>query len=760
MSHAHTAAIDPHHLRRTAVAYVRQSTAKQLVQHPESTRRQYQLAERAAALGWAAPRIEIIDDDLGQSGVHSTGRAGFQRLVAAISLGEVGLVLVTEISRLSRLNSDWQRVLELCAVFETLIADDDGLYDPRDPNDRLVLGLKGTLFAAELHILHARMRGGLLNKARRGALALRLPVGYRRLRDGSVVLDPDAQVRTTLQTLFAQFVQLNAARAVQRYFLEHGLQMPRYVQTGLDAGQLVWVTPTYQMIQQVLTNPVYAGLFVYGRRIEQVQPSADPSAPPRTRLHRRAEDEWEIVVPGIYPAYITEEQYRVNRQTLRDNLYNFAQCRSGGRGAPREGPALLQGRLVCGRCGRRMTVSYGSDSAAYICRHAQNTYAAAQCQGFPRTHLDQAVRDLFLAAVEPACLQTLLAALDRLEDERQASEHQWQLRLERARYAVRLAQRQYDAVDPDNRLVARELETRWNDALRALQEVERTYAAAQRTALAPLTAAEQQAVRQLADDLPALWDAPTTTAADRKRLLRIVIQEVTLTANDAAEQPRQAQLTILWSGGTTTTHTVTCPPRGWHCVTDAGVLDQLRRLAQHQPDHEIAHTLTAAGVRTATGKLWTAGRVAVIRGQHAIPTSCPVDPTVPQRGDGLVPVRVAAQQLGISPSLVHVWVRHGVLTSDQSRTGSYRWVRLTADDVSRVTGTTACAHLPWLREVMRERHCTGEDLWELVRAGQYRAYRCRLGQCWEWKLQACPAPAPAADTAAASACAPPLPALH
>jgi DNA invertase Pin-like site-specific DNA recombinase len=253
---SHAAVIHSHHLRRAALVYVRQSTAKQLVRHPESTRRQYQLAERAATLGWAPPRIQVIDDDLGQSGAHSTGRAGFQRLVAAISLGEVGLVLVTEVSRLSRLNSDWQRVLELCAVFETRIADDDGLYDPCDPNDRLVLGLKGTLFAAELHIRQARRRGGLLNTARRGALALRLPVGYRRLRDGTVVLESDEPARATLELLFAQFAQLRAARAVQRYFLAHGVQMPRYVQTGLDAGQRVWVTPTYQMIQQVLTNPV------------------------------------------------------------------------------------------------------------------------------------------------------------------------------------------------------------------------------------------------------------------------------------------------------------------------------------------------------------------------------------------------------------------------------------------------------------------------------------------------------------------------
>ena len=254
----------PTHLARQALIYVRQSTTKQLTHHQESTRRQYQLTETAQRFGWPQPRIQIIDDDLGLSGAGSTHRPGFQRLVAAISLGEVGIVLVTEVSRLSRLNSDWHRVIELCAVFETLIADEDGLYDPRDPNDRLLLGLKGTLFSAELHILRARMRGGLLNKARRGALALRLPVGFRRLGDDTVVLDPDDQVRTILHTLFDQFALLHNGRAVQRYFQQHDLQMPRYVQSGPERGRLFWIRPTYQMIQQVLTNPAYAGIFVYG----------------------------------------------------------------------------------------------------------------------------------------------------------------------------------------------------------------------------------------------------------------------------------------------------------------------------------------------------------------------------------------------------------------------------------------------------------------------------------------------------------------
>jgi DNA invertase Pin-like site-specific DNA recombinase len=725
---SHAATVQPQHLQRNAVVYVRQSTAKQLLLHQESTRRQYQLADRAAALGWPQPRIVVIDDDLGQSGASSAHRLGFQRLVTAITLGEVGLVLVTEVSRLSRLNSDWHRVLELCAVFGTLIADDEGVYDPQDPGDRLVLGLKGTLFAAELHILRARMRQGLLHKAQRGALVLRLPVGYRRIHDGSVVLDADEQVRQTLQTIFEQFTQLKNARAVQRYFQVQQLLMPRYVQTGLDYGRVLWVRPTYQMFQQVLTSPVYAGIFVYGRRIQRVI----PGDPPQTMLHRLPQDKWEIVVPGVYPAYISEDQYYENRETLRRNLFNFAQRRPG---APREGPALVQGLVLCSRCGRHMTISYGSDYAAYLCRRDKATYDAPQCQSFPRTYLDDAIRDLFLAAIQPAELDTLLGALDALEAERQQADRQWQLRRERARYAVRLAERQYDACDPENRLVARELEKRWNDALTAHQALEREYAAACRTTLAPLNAAEQQAIRHLAADLPALWDATTTTAADRKRLLRLVLQDVTVLVHPGP--PRHADLTLRWSGGQTTTATVTCRTPGWHCMTSEDVLDRLRTLAPTLPDHHIAAQLNSDQVPTATGKLWTAKRVRSLRIEHGIASRCPVDPTgSPCRGDGLVSVRRAAHLLEVSPALIHVWIAHGVLTGDQRVAGSYRWVRLTEEDRRRLQGQVCCTQFPSVQDVARQHGCAAEAVWDLVRAGAYIPYRRRAGEHWEWRLEA------------------------
>ena len=730
--------IEPRHLALRALVYIRQSTPRQVLTNQESTRRQYQLAERARDMGWPAPQIEVVDEDLGLSGASSHWRAGFQRLVSAIGLGEVGMVLVTEVSRLSRRNSDWHRVIELCAVFRTLIADEDGIYDPQDPNDRLLLGVKGTLFAAELHILRARMRGNLLNKARRGELALRLPVGYRRLGDGTVVLDPDDEVRQALALIFERFAVLRNGRAVQRYLIEHQLKMPRLLQTGADAGRIVWVRPTYQMVQQVLTSPVYAGVFVYGRRKQEISPGDPPLAVTR----RQPVDEWDIVVPGVYPAYLSYDQYLRNRQQLADNLYNFA---AKGRGAAREGCALLQGLVICGRCGRRMTVSYGSDYLAYQCRRAQVDYGTPRCQAFPVVHLDQMISTLFLTAVKPGAIETALAALGELERERQLLDRQWQLRLTRASYEVMRAQRQYDAIEPENRLVARELETRWNTVLAAREQLEQDYARVRRTELLPLNDVEQQAVRQMAEDLPALWHAETTTAVDRKRLVRLVISEVVLTV-DASQ--RCAGARIVWSGGATTGHQVRLPPVGWANRTEAKLVGRLRQMARTLPDHQIAERLNAAGVRTRTGKTWTYARVHSVRKQHGIPTGCPLHTRQPQpRGDGLVPARLAAQRLGISPSLLHVWVRHGVLPHDQHRTASRIWVRLGEADVARLDGSDPHApHLPRFAQVMREEQLTRDALWEQVRNGAYRPFRVAHGRCWQWHLQRLPAPEVGCDS--------------
>lgn len=722
--------LQPRHLRLQAIVYVRQSTQRQLLENQESTRRQYQLTERAKHMGWPSPQVQVVDDDLGMSGASSHQRTGFQRLVAAIGLGEVGMVLVTEVSRLSRRNSDWHRVIELCAVFQTLIADEDGIYDPQDPNDRLLLGVKGTLFAAELHILRARMRGNLLNKARRGELALRLPVGYRRLGDGTVVLDPEEQVRQTLSRIFERFAVLRNARAVQRELNAQRLQMPRLIQLGADKGKLIWVQPTYQMIQQVLTSPVYAGVFVYGRRKLEMT----PGDPPVMAERRRPVEEWDIIVPDVYPAYLSYDQYLRNRQQLHDNMYNFAKK---ARGAPRDGMALLQGLMLCGRCGRRMTVSHGRAYRRYECRRAQLDYAAPPCQAFPVRHLDAAVGSVFLQAVQPAALEATLQAFAALERERLDLDRHWQLRLERARYEAERAQRQYDAVEPENRSVARSLEARWNTALEALEKLQREYTIVQRTDLLPLGDADRENVQRLAADLPALWHAATTTPVDRKRLLRLVVTEVTVTTQP---EQRSAAFRILWCGGAITEHGVNCPPAGVHQRTEASIVDRLTALASTQPDHQVAERLNAEGLRTRTGKKWTYVRVHSIRKQHAIPTGCPLVPRpAAKRADGLVSSKVAAECLQVSPSLVNLWVKHGVLRHDQRVAASKVWVHLSEADLARLTGASPeAASLPTLKSIREQNGLSLNELWHQISLGHYLPYRVRRGQTWEWRLEKIP----------------------
>ena len=723
--------LEPRHLQRRAIVYVRQSTARQVLTNQESTRRQYQLAERARQMGWGAPQVEVIDEDLGLSGASSHARTGFQRLVAAIGLGEVGIVLVTEVSRLSRRNSDWHRVIELCAVFRTLIADEDGIYCPQDPNDRLLLGVKGTLFAAELHILHARMRGNLLNKARRGELALRLPVGYRRLGDGTVVQDPDEAVRAALARIFERFAVLrNAPRGAAP--LRRAPPPDAAAHPAGGGGR-----PHRLGAADLPDDPAGADQPGLCRGV-RLRPPPAGDQPRRSARRRRAAPAGGGVghrragrLPGL-------SQLRPIPAEPPAPAGQPVQLRGQAAWCAPRGPGLLQGLVVCGRCGRRMSVSHGSRYLRYECRRAQIDYGTAQCQAFPAIHLDRAAGALFLEAVRPAALETTLAALAALEQERQALDRHWQLRLERARYDVQRAQRQYDAIEPENRLVARTLETRWNQALQALEQLEQDYAVVRRTELLPLDAAEQGAVRQLAADLPTLWPAATTADVDRKRLLRLVVTEVVLTVDAPA---RRAEVTIVWSGGATSRHEVRCPPLGQHARTDAAAIQRLGELAQHHPDHHIAARLNAEGLLTRTGKAWTYERVRSMRKQHGITAACPLHTReAAGRADGMMPVKVAARRLGVSPSLLHVWVRHGVLAHDQRLSASRVWVRLDGDDQVRLDGSSPVApSLPRFVEVRQAEQLSAEALWDQVRHGKYQAFRARHGQSWEWRLRRSPA---------------------
>jgi len=534
--------LHPWHRERLAVVYVRQSTVQQVLDHQESTRLQYGLAGRAQALGWAADRVLVIDEDLGKSGASAQGRAGFQRLVSEVSLDHVGIIFGVEMSRLARSNKDWHQLLELCALFHTLIADLDGMYDPAQYNDRLLLGLKGTMSEAELHILKQRMHQGRLNKAQRGELQFALPVGYVWSPTGAIQFDPDEQVQQVVRLIFHTFADLGTLGGLVRYLAQHQIQLGIRVREGPGKGDLVWRRPNRMTLQTMLKHPLYAGAYAYGRR--QEDPRRKQPQRPRSGRVVMAPDEWLVHLPNRCPAYISAEQYERNQGRLQAN-----RARADAMGAVRAGAALLAGLVVCARCGSRLGVHYGRGSShlhSYECVVRWNNYGGPKCQHLSGGCLDVFVSQQVLAALEPAALELSLTATERVEQERAELARLWMQRRERAAYEVERAARQYQAVEPEHRLVARTLEHAWEEKLAAQQELEEDYHRFVRQQLRVLSEAEREAIRRLAADIPALWTAPTTTAADRKEIIRQVVERVVVDVQGSSEQ---VKVRIEWVGG-------------------------------------------------------------------------------------------------------------------------------------------------------------------------------------------------------------------
>lgn len=512
------------HVRRLACLYVRQSSLHQVHDHRESTVRQYALRQRAEALGWDAERITVIDDDLGLSGASAAERGGFQRLVADVGLGRVGLVLGLEVSRLARNSSDWHRLLEICALTDTLILDEDGLYDPAHFNDRLLLGLKGTMSEAELHILRARLLGGQLNKARRGELRLTPPLGFVNGPDGGLMIDPDEQIQRSVRLLFAAFRRLGSACGVVREFAAQGVPWPYHPRGCVDAAAVTTRPLDHRRIIQILHNPRYAGAYVFGRtRQRRVRV---PGQPRCTRVPR---EQWHVFLPNMHPGYITWDEFEANQETLRRNAGARGAGLCGPR-APREGGALLQGLVLCGRCGRRMTVSYktrqGRAWPRYYCQAGQPTHS---CQTISGASVDAAIATLVLEAVTPAALDVALEVFDELQARRVEVDRLRRATVERAQEDVQLAQRQFMLVRPEHRLVADTLERNWNQALQRLAEAEETYERMSKAEAPSVTPETRERVHALVSDLPRLWHDPRTSPRDRKRILRLLIDDVTIT---------------------------------------------------------------------------------------------------------------------------------------------------------------------------------------------------------------------------------------
>jgi len=529
------------HRERLAIVYVRQSTPQQVLNHQESARLQYGLTRSAQALGWSESQILVIDDDTGHSGATAEERSGFQRLVSEVSLDHVGIIVGVEMSRLARSNKDWHQLLELCALFRTLIADLDGIYDPAHYNDRLLLGLKGTMSEAELHILRQRMHLGCLSKARRGELHFALPVGYVWDAAGEIQLDPDEQVQEVVRVIFRKFGELGTIGSLVRYLVEHQIQIGVRVREGPGKGQLAWRRPSRLTVHNILKHPLYAGAYVYGRRQHDPR-RAHPGRPGSGRVTMAPED-WHAFLRDRAPAYISWDQYEDHQRRMGAN-----RARAEAPGAVRSGAALLAGLIICARCKVRLQVHY-TDSRrhhSYACTQLRNRYAAPSCQRIAGPCLDAYVSKQVLMALEPAALELSLVAAERVEEERAVLDRLWQQRRERAAYDAARAARQYHACEPENRLVARTLEHSWNEKLVEQQRLEEEYHRFLQQQPRVLSSEERAAIRRLAANIPVLWEAESTTAADRKELIRQVVDRVTVDARGSTEE---VDVRIDWAGG-------------------------------------------------------------------------------------------------------------------------------------------------------------------------------------------------------------------
>jgi len=587
--------IRPDHFRRQAVVYVRQSTPQQVRGNRESTARQYALADRARTLGWPAGAVQTIDDDQGRSATRSDHRDGFKALLAEIGAGQVGVVLALEASRLARSSVDWHRLVEICVVTKTLLADESAVYDPRDPNDRLLLGLKGTLSEAELMTIRCRMHDGRWAKARRGELARSLPVGYVRTESAAVVFHPDQQVQARLRYVFELFAELRVARRVVARLQQEKLKLPAKVWGGPEHGAVRWKVATFGTVMRLLRTPAYAGAYVYGQKEYDAYDRSPKTGKAKAKV--RPMTEWPVCLRDVYPAYLTWDQFIQNQQTLRDNWF-----RAGSRGAPRKGTALLQGIARCGRCGGRMSMFYYSTkekrAPGYGCVAG---YAAGgtTCQMLSSAPVDAAVTALFLAAVTPAQVDVALRALDAFEAEQAEARRQRQLQLQQAEYEIDIARRRYEAADPANRLVAAELEARWEQALRERERLAREAEDRDRQGATPLGAAERRRVRELAADLGTVWHAATTAAADRKELLRFLVHRVYL---DGVTEAGQIRIEVEWHTGARTQVTVPRPVVGaWAPKTPVAAVERIRELVSTHEYAAIAELLNAEGFLTAKG---------------------------------------------------------------------------------------------------------------------------------------------------------------
>jgi DNA invertase Pin-like site-specific DNA recombinase/predicted DNA-binding transcriptional regulator AlpA len=700
------------HLSRAAYVYLRQSSPAQVEHNRESTQRQYALVSKASTLGWPTQQVVVIDEDLGLSGAGVVERSGFARLTAEVALGHVGIVLGLEVSRLARNNADWYRLLDLCGLTDTLIGDADGVYHPALFNDRLLLGLKGTMSEAELHVLRARLNGGIRNKAARGELRRGLPVGFVwGEEDGEVRFHPDEAVCTAIRTVFARFSELGSVRRVWLWLRSEGLSFPLQTRFG---GSIRWVDPSYVAIYHVLTNPVYAGAYAYGKSRHEV--TLDRCGTRKKRVRKLPQSQWSVLIPHHHQGFIDWSTYEANRARISANTH--PRPHQSGCGAVREGTALLQGLAVCGHCGRKLRTHYTGRSPGYHC--AGKTIVNGRgiyCLNVGAMQIDDAVAQAVLVALAPLGIEAALAAAERIEADHDAALAQWRLGVERASYEAQRAERRYRAIDPDNRLVARGLEAEWEKSLRELETAKAELARREQQRPRTLSADERSRLLALGADLCKVWQAPTTAARDKKELLRTLLEEIIIAVN---KDEHRSHLTLRWRGGALAEIDLDLPRRRTAPVrTNEDTVALVRRLAVHYPDAVIAGILNRQQRTTAYGHRFTANHVGNLRRHWNIARYEP--PATPPEGEALT-IKQAAATLGVATSTIHRWLNDGIIAGEQLTPGAPWQIRLTDDLRSRI------AEEATMYQAMRRLGVSRQTVWQRVKRGDIEAIHVRRGR--------------------------------
>lgn len=668
------------HLRRNAYLYIRQSTLRQVFENTESTKRQYALRQRAVSLGWPIERVIVIDSDQGQSGA-SEDREGFQKLVGEVGMGLAGIVIGLEVSRLARNSVDWHRLLQICSLTDTLILDEDGLYDPCDFNDRLILGLKGTFSEAELHVIKSRMRGGIVNKARRGELKMPMPVGLTYDDQEKIILDPDQQVQKSIHHIFHLYRQTGSAIGVVKAFREQGLLFPRRLRSGHRKGQLVWGYLVHSRVLQILHNPWYAGAFAFGRTRTR------KNANGKNNVKKLTQEQWHTLIPETHKGYITWEQYQTNQQRLRECAQAHGQDRR--KSPPRQGPALLQGLLVCGICGERMTVRYhtcrGHLEPDYMCQRHGIEHGKKFCQMVTGKWIDKAVSELLLEMITPMTIDIAWAVQQELQNRLTEADQLRKQNVERARYEADMAAARYMQIDPNNRLVANELEAQWNAKLRILTEMQQQYEQQHQADHIVLNDQIKDKVMVLTQDFPKVWNDPKTSDKDRKRMARLLVEDVTLL------RAEQITVHVRFKGGASRTLTLPLPKSAGELrKTPPEVLSKIDQLLDEKTDEQVALELNKYGYKTGTGGAFTRVLVADIRLRYKLKSHF-----TRLRQAGMMTESEIVEKLGVCAHTVKRWREHGLLQARAyNENGQYLYEPINHDVQVQKFGIKLSERLP------------------------------------------------------------------